>query len=277
MNHRPKSNGRSRLKIIFLPILWALFPPALFLVLTYSIIKPAIKGVVPNHADYILWIVGLIAWSLVLNLPSGSISSIADALKHQKLCELALLLDLLLTTGSIILIFLALRKQSWPNPFIPLKKFKLDKTISLLLLLCFMPFFLYLFPEAIPSDPSDEKHPLIIAFSVSLRNSSYFYIIIGFLSIGLLGPILEEFIFRGLLLEETHDQNRKKWVRYLLDAFVCLFFAVLHIPVSFFIPLVAAIAFIYVRRRSKSLLPSIFMHIAWNTNLLIILLISGGY
>jgi len=140
-----------------------------------------------------------------------------------------------------------------------------------------MPFFLYLFPEAIPSDPSDEKHPLIIAFSVSLRNSSYFYIIIGFLSIGLFGPILEEFIFRGLLLEETHDQNRKKWVRYLLDALVCLFFAVLHIPVSFFIPLVAAIAFIYVRRRSKSLLPSIFMHIAWNTNLLIIHLISGGY
>jgi membrane protease YdiL (CAAX protease family) len=220
---------------------------------------------------------GLILFSAGLNFPLGWIRTIADAPKNQAFCGLALFFDLFLTTGGLCLILLVLRNQDWPNPFIPLCKFKLDKTITLLLLLSFMPLVLYLFPETFSSDPSDRIHPLVIAFAVSLRNRSYLCILIGFLTIGLFGPIFEEFIFRGLLLEETHDQHREKWVRYALDAFVCLFFAVIHLPTSFFMPLLAAIAFICVRRRSKSLLPSIFMHIIWNTSVLITIVFSGGY
>jgi hypothetical protein len=71
------------------------------------------------------------------------------------------------------LILLVLGNQDWPNPFIPLCKFKLDKTITLLLLLSFMPLVQYLLPEAFYGDPGDRIHPLTIAFAVSLRSHSY--------------------------------------------------------------------------------------------------------
>ena len=109
---------------------------------------------------------------------------------------------------------------------------------------------------------------------MSLKSGSLASIILGFLSIGILGPVIEEFIFRGLLLEESHEGQRKKWMRFLLDDLVCLFFAALHIPVSFFAPLLLAAAFIYIRRRTKSLVPSIFMHIAWNTSMLAVITAS---
>jgi membrane protease YdiL (CAAX protease family) len=94
-------------------------------------------------------------------------------------------------------------------------------------------------------------------------------LVVGFLSIGISGPIVEEIIFRGLLLEKSHEIQRSKSMRYFLDFVVCLFFALLHIPISFIAPLILAATFIYVRRRTGSLLPSIFMHASWNSSILI--------
>lgn len=234
MNYPQKWCGRS--KIIILALFWGFFPPAIFLVLTYSIIKPAIKGVVPTSTDYILWILGLLLFSTGLNFPLGLISTIADALKNQAFCGLVLFFQLFLTTGGLGLIILVFRNQDWPNSFIPLRPFRLDKTITLILLLSFMPLVLFFIPETCLSDSGEKIHPLVIAFTASLKNRDFLCIFAGFLTIGFLGPIFEEIIFRGLLLEEAHDQLRKKWVRYTLDASVCLFFAVLHLPISFLFP-----------------------------------------
>ena len=71
-------------------------------------------------------------------------------------------------------------------------------------------------------------------------------------SLGFFGPVLEEIIFRGMLLEDCTKKREVKAVIFL-DFVACLFFALLHVPVSFVVPLILAVAFIYVRRRSASL------------------------
>lgn len=274
MNFPAEQSGTSKRKIFLWAVLWAIFPPTLIIALIYSIIKPAIKGEEPSRLNYVLWVFGLIFWGDFLSLPFGSVSNIADALKDPGFSRMTLSLDLAISIASILLIFSALRKRGFPNPFLPLRKFKFDRTIFILFSLSFLPLLILLLPEVDLRDTKEMIHPLIIAFSVSLKNGSILSIVLGFLSIGLFGPIIEEFIFRGLLLEETHEGQRKRSVRFLLDGSVCLFFAAIHIPVSFFAPLLLAAAFIYVRRRTKSLLPSIFMHISWNSSILAVIAAS---
>jgi membrane protease YdiL (CAAX protease family) len=80
-----------------------------------------------------------------------------------------------------------------------------------------------------------------------------------------------------MLLEDSHEKKRSKGMRFVLDSVVCLFFALLHLPVSFIAPLILAVAFIYVRRRTGSLLPSIFMHASWNSSILIAMLVDRQY
>ncbi len=129
-------------------------------------------------------------------------------------------------------------------------------------------------PKAIFLNQNDMTHPLFAAFMSLLKSESCFFLVIGFLSIGIFGPILEEIIFRGLLLEKSHEIGRSKVMRCFLDSVVCLFFALLHFPISFVSPLILAAAFIYVRRRSGSLWPSIFMHASWNSSILIAMLVA---
>ena len=266
---------KRKAKIFFWAILWAIFPPVLIVGLLIAILKPAIRGREPDGVSYIVWLLGLMFLATIFYLPFGSIDTISEALQKPEVCQALLVSDAIATTISIFLIILTFRKRKIPNPYIPVNKFKVDKPIVILWFLSLSPLLRLLLAKSISHNPDDIVHPLIIAFTSSLQSGSYYSLVIGFLSFGLLGPVLEELIFRGLLLEQSHQKERRKVVRYLLDFAVCLFFAVLHLPVSFIVPLILAVAFLYVRRRSKSLLPSIVMHAAWNTSILITILMIG--
>jgi membrane protease YdiL (CAAX protease family) len=266
---------KRKAKIFFWAILWAIFPPVLIFGLLIAIVKPAIRGREPDGINYILWIFGLMFLATIFYLPFGSINAISEALQNPEVCRALLLSDAIATIISISLIILTFRKRKIPNPYIPIHKFKVDKPIIILWFLSLSPLLRLLLPVTISHNPDNVVHPLIIAFTSSLQSGSYYSLVIGFLTFGLFGPVLEELIFRGLLLEQSHEKERRKVVRYLLDFAVCLFFALLHLPVSFIVPLILAVAFLYVRRRSNSLLPSIVMHASWNTSILITILMIG--
>jgi membrane protease YdiL (CAAX protease family) len=264
---------KSKAKIFLWAILWAIFPPVLIFVLLASIVKPAIKGREPNGVNYILWILGLILLATIFYLPFGSISTISQALRNPSIARMMLLADAIGTMVSIFLIGLTFRKKKIPNPYVPITKFEVDKTIIVLWFLSLLPLLSLFSPKSVFLNLNEMTHPLLAAFISSYKNASYFSFLVGFLSIGIFGPILEEIIFRGLLLERSHEIERSKGMRYFLDFVVCLFFALLHLPVSFIAPLILAAAFIYVRRRSGSLLPSIFMHVSWNSSILMAMIV----
>ena len=160
MDSQPEQSGTSKRKIFLWAVLWAVFPPTLIIAFIYSIIKPAIKGEEPSRLNYVIWVFGLIFWGDLLSLPFGSVSNIADALKDPEFSRITLSLDLAISIGSIFLIVSALRKRGLPNPFIPLRKFKLDKTVLILFILSFFPLLLLLLPEINLKDTKEIIHPL---------------------------------------------------------------------------------------------------------------------
>lgn len=276
MEYTERTDSISKRTLYLSAVLWAVCPPSLIVFIIIWVIKPAIKGRIPGGISYVLWILGLMAWGEFLKLPFGSVETISQALKDPTLSRLTLYAETIGSIASILLVIFTFRKIRIPNPYLPLNSFRVDKTIILLWLLSFLPLLRIVLPKSISTDSGDAFHPLIIAFVSCIRNGVTFPIVIGFLSIGLLGPIFEEIIFRGLLLEESREKERKKWVRVSLDLMVSLFFAVLHLPVSFVIPFILALATIYVRRRSKSLLPPMVMHISWNSSILFTILLLGS-
>jgi membrane protease YdiL (CAAX protease family) len=267
------STNKSKRKIFLWAILWAVFPPILLFVLLAAIIKPALKGKEPSGINYILWILGLSLLSAIFQLPFGSFDTIAAALKKPEVCQAILFAEGLTTIIGLILVILTFRNKI-PNSYVPMKKFTLDGPIIGLWILSLLPLLTLLSSESPFHDPGNIVHPFLAALAGSLKNKSYFAVAVGILSIGFFGPVLEEIIFRGMLVEASHESSRSKGIRYLLDSLACLYFALLHVPVSFIVPLILAVAFIYVRRRSGSLWPSILMHASWNTSILVTLLVA---
>jgi len=273
MSDSPSNAKHSTRNINFWAILWAIFPPILIFALFWAIIRPAIKGKEPNGVFYILWILGLICLGSILQLPFGSIDSVAQALTEPDVCRAILIVDGFATVICILLIVFTFRKNI-PNTYIPIKEFKIDRTVAILWLLSLLPLLNLISDKPFFSNPNDIVHPVLAAFAVSLKNGSILPTTIGFLSVGLFSPVLEEIIFRGLLLESSHEEKRSKDMQYALDILVCVFFAILHLPISFFVPLIIAAALIYVRRHTGSLLPCICMHASWNCSILIAILVA---
>ncbi|KGE20461.1 CPBP family intramembrane glutamic endopeptidase [Paenibacillus wynnii] len=83
---------------------------------------------------------------------------------------------------------------------------------------------------------------------------------IFFLSISLLLPLFEEFIFRGFIF--NFFLERKNFLIAMLSS--SLIFGILHEDL-FFTTSVFGIILCWANHRTKSLLPGIFIHVIWNT------------
>ena len=198
----------------------AIFPPVLIFVMLAAVIRPAIKGREPSGINYILWILSLILMAAIFQLPFGSFSTISDALKKPEVCRAILFTDWLATIISILLIVLTFR-SNLTTPYVPMKKFKIDTQLIFFWLLSLLPLLLLLSSKSPFLNPDNLVHPLFAALSSSLKSGAYFAVLIGSLSLGFFGPVLEEIIFRGMLLEDSHEKKRSKGMRYFLD-FCCL-------------------------------------------------------
>ena len=254
-----------RRKAYLWAFLWVLCPPLLLIPFVTFIIRPAIKGKEPKGIKYVFWVISLIFWGVILDSPLGVIESILIALKNVYLSQITLVIDLIISILTIFLIYLAFRKSKNLHLYLPLNKFKIKWYMILLMLLSFFPLIIIIFTVPAESYRESIAHPLMIALINCIVNKFYIGVIIGFLGIGIFGPVLEEFIFRGLLLEQSHDLKRSKFKHYILDLIVCIFFGLLHLPLYFISPFIFSVIAIFLRRKTKSLIPSILMHCIWNT------------
>jgi membrane protease YdiL (CAAX protease family) len=265
-----EESGRPRRwRTILWATLWAIFPPVLIVCFLYYVMKPAIRGKEPSGAGYVLWVLGLIFLGTIFMMPFGSMTKISEALQNPSTCRSLLTADVIASLVTIGLIVLTFRKQGIPNPYVPITRFRLDWKVSLLWFLSLLPLVTLLLPPSAVADVKQLGHPVMIAFANCFRAGFYGSALMGFVSVVVVAPILEESVFRGLLVEKSHDLRRRKSVRRLLDLLVCAFFAALHLPVAFVIPFLLAAAFIYVRRRTGSLVPSMVMHASWNYSVLV--------
>src|ERR1700690_2159045 len=106
---------RNKKKIYLWAILWAIFPPVVIFILLVAILRPAIRGKEPNGINYIFWILGLIFWGAILELPLGSISTISEALGKPDVCRTLLFADGFVTIFSLLIIVLTFRKKKLPH------------------------------------------------------------------------------------------------------------------------------------------------------------------
>jgi len=248
---------------LFWAILWALFPPTPLILIFYYAIKPAITGKIPEDEKYVYWIISLIIMGAILNFPLLMTEEILAALKNTGFGILVLSLDASVSLMGIGLVWLTFRKSQKPNPYLPFTKFKLDFKLLLFFAISCSPLVM-IFMLDIIEDPNELMHPLLIAFHSSVSANSLVGIFMGFLAIVIFGPIFEEIVFRGLLLEPNHEKTRSKFTIRALDFFSCLFFAIVHFPISFILPFLFAAITIYVRRLTNSIYPPIIMHCTWN-------------
>lgn len=138
--------------------MWALFPPAFFFFVCFSVVKPAVQGRVPEGTNYVFWLISIFFWCSFFELPFGSITTVFEALQDVQFCNLVLLIDLSVSIISLVLVILTFRDRQKLNSYIPLNKFHIEKRLWILGLLSFTPLLWIVFPE-ISYNNSDDLRP----------------------------------------------------------------------------------------------------------------------
>ena len=111
---------------------------------------------------------------------------------------------------------------------------------------------------------SDES-PLEIVASISV--SKYFSLVTTLILLAVAVPIIEELLFRGLILDSL-SESYGSWASIFISSVI---FAILHIhPLSVLNAFWGGMIYGYVRMRTNSLWPSIFLHSMWNGHIVLL-------
>jgi len=112
---------------------------------------------------------------------------------------------------------------------------------------------------------SDES-PLELVASISV--SKYFSLVTTLILLAVAVPIIEELLFRGLILDSL-SESYGSWASIFISSVI---FAILHIhPLSILNAFWGGMIYGYVRMRTNSLWPSIFLHSMWNGHIVLLL------
>jgi len=101
----------------------------------------------------------------------------------------------------------------------------------------------------------------------SFDSLEFMTLLILMLSVAVFTPIIEELVFRGFVLDVASEAYGK-WGAIFISA---LLFSIIHIePISVINAFFGGIIYGYVRIRTDSLWPTIFLHSIWNAHLYVI-------
>jgi hypothetical protein len=101
----------------------------------------------------------------------------------------------------------------------------------------------------------------------SFDSLEFMTLLILMLSVAVFTPIIEELVFRGFVLDVASEAYGK-WGAIFISA---LLFSIIHIePVAVINAFFGGIIYGYVRIRTDSLWPTIFLHSIWNAHLYVI-------
>lgn len=85
----------------------------------------------------------------------------------------------------------------------------------------------------------------------------------GFLTITICGPIIEEIVFRRIIIDECMNRFGKKWIAILISSFI---FGIIHLnPAQVVFACMAGALFGWIYCTTGSILPGIIGHIINNT------------
>jgi membrane protease YdiL (CAAX protease family) len=202
---------------------------------------------------------GFLAFStifiLIISPNLESVLSDPDAMIELVLSPLSILITVIYSTGAMIVFtyFRAIRPQKQPRLSLTdlgwttepgLKILTKWTLIGLGMLILVWAFEIFLIPE------SDEN-------TVLFSPGNFYEYIILIIGTAIIVPIGEEFFFRGYAFKAVE----KNWNMYGAYAFSSLLFAVMHFTIIGLFPLfMIALAFAYILKRSKSLVPCIILH-----------------
>ena len=110
-----------------------------------------------------------------------------------------------------------------------------------------------------------DENPLELVASISV--SKYFSLVTTLILLAVAVPIIEELLFRGLILDSL-SESYGSWASIFISSVI---FAILHIhPLSILNAFWGGMIYGYVRMRTNSLWPSIFLHSMWNGHIVLL-------
>jgi len=97
--------------------------------------------------------------------------------------------------------------------------------------------------------------------------NEYFSLVMILVLLSVATPIIEELLFRGLILDSL-SESYGSWISIFISSVI---FAVLHLnPLSILNAFWGGMIYGYVRMRTNSLWPSIFLHSMWNGHIVLL-------
>ena len=268
LSQRQANRRRLYIKYPLIAVLLGLFRPLVVVFVLFGvvtiIVKPAWMQRLPQGGKYLGWVLALIFLAPLSLVPFARIKSIADALSRPDVG-----LSVLFTTVIVYSLFIWLMFRATQNAeqsqYLPFRNFRVNPGFILALLFSASPLVWGNFEGSFAKPHT--IHPLLLAIVASIKPYPVTTLILGIVGLGIIVPIFEEMVFRGLLFEPIRNKLPTEQQRIWLDISVCLFFALLHLPRSFVTPLLLSFVFISFRKSTNSLLPSTILHAVWNISI----------
>lgn len=266
-------NKRIWIWIVFI----ALFPPLIVVpLIQYFFYFPVRDGVISgSRVRFYGWASFILGLTAFASIPM-SLDKKIDFIKVYKYLSdptnssTFILLTFLLQILSIFLLYYSTRNEPEQKQFLPVRKFSPDKLFFICLALAFFPYISYFSLKTLSLD--DIMHPSAYSLGIAFINKNYISAFISFLSISILTAIIEESFFRGIILRDYFNVDKKR--KYLLLFLAALYFAYVHMPISFIFPFIFALFINRVRLAYNNLLPGIILHAVWNANIIILICMS---
>jgi len=111
--------------------------------------------------------------------------------------------------------------------------------------------------------------PLENTIFQKININEYFSLVMILVLLSVATPVIEELLFRGLILDSL-SESYGSWTSIFISSVI---FAVLHFfsgPLSILNAFWGGMIYGYVRMRTNSLWPSIFLHSMWNGHIVLL-------
>lgn len=255
--------GKQVYFIIPLALMIAFVPYALPLVMMWFLVKSAIRGQPPqDRFSFLLWIFSVFVLGSLSLFPKGSLAELEAWLSVPGNAQTAVFVDCVLVTLLLFLLIMTFRRSELFRAYFPLKNIKIDFPFIVLLLISVMP----LIGIAFDTELRGFKNPWQLAVSqVFIQNSSTIAVLASFLALGLLGPVFEEIVFRGILVGHFIENSRGKTAKWIAILLPSVLFGLAH-P-YFLLPFIFSLCLYYVKSRYQNIVLCCILHMLWNISI----------
>lgn len=249
-----------------------LFPPLLFIPLFYYYIYlPLKEGVIRgSRLSFYFWATSILSITAFSTLPLKNITDNFFQLNNITNTQNYIFASFLFSLITIFMIFRSTRNEPDKNLFLGIRKFKIDKLSIICFFLTFLPYLSLLVDSK--QTFKDISHPFGYAIIFAFFNKHYLLFVFGFLTISIITAVLEESVFRGLLLRDYF--NLKPTHQKILLLLTAIYFGWAHARLYFIGPFILAIFINRMRIAYRNLLPGITFHALWNANVIIATLLT---